>query len=745
MAAQQSPLRSFSNFRENVENNNPSSPLGSLPTTPSNPKDRNVQGRLYLEELDVNSFTNAQNQNLTRQPTASGSTSNIKAGAAFGLTNQFDNSTASVDSLAEDLSSFHIYSPGNDSVEPTKVNSAGKAPRSSLSKPHFHTQRSPLHTKHAHFALPESPSTGDSRKADLNLSSPVKRESFSALLSESDIQHTIRRHDAKKFDYILSLPRDAGNVVQNKQLRRICSNASIKDTAGDSRKVYFGCNILRERPRSKSSASGDYSSNNSYTLIATPLQHFGSSDDIAENSSMFDTLVPPAAAASFGSAELPITGQNMVSPKAFGASLGSVQSERAHSVPRSPCSSVARIEDTIEALDKLEDEFEEVHRMVRVKRVPSPDKDVQASSAIVQADAPNKTGVSTRPGTLRAAKQPSLARTPSTRRLVPAKEPSKRLSGHSPAPQSAPEASGTTKPPGSGSTRLSSSRPLSLLPPKPPAKSTKPPTRPTFELPGEAVARRLKEQREARLLKASSAPPNTPKSVVPSSGPQLRRVRSIKPPTVPDFELPGEAISRRKREEHEAKIRQQEEAERKRREFKAKPIRLSITPSTVPRETVASRARQNRVSIIGDSAIAGGGLNVPGVGITVNKRHSLTVGDTAGRTANQDQTPRGRGAALGASPSATGETSRAASTSTGSVSGMRSSISVEDVQHQKIRGKEIFQRDNTLSTDRDRERREREAIAKQARQEAARRSRILSQEWAEKQKLKAKKSFTRNE
>jgi len=67
-------------------------------------------------------------------------------------------------------------------------------------------------------------------------------------------------------------------------------------------------------------------------------------------------------------------------------------------------------------------------------------------------------------------------------------------------------------------------------------------------------------------------------------------------------------------------------------------------------------------------------------------------------------------------------------------------MSAEDVQQQKLRGKEIYHRDNnSLTIDRERERRGREGAAKMARQEAAERSRILSREWAEKQKQRAKK------
>ena len=93
-------------------------------------------------------------------------------------------------------------------------------------------------------------------------------------------------------------------------------------------------------------------------------------------------------------------------------------------------------------------------------------------------------------------------------------------------------------------------------------------------------------------------------------------------------------------------------------------------------------------------------------------------------------------------------TSRATSTSTGSIHGggvgassvisvsKRSTVSAEDQVQQKVRGREIFSRDNGIAAERERERRDREAAAKAARQDAAERSRQLSREWAEKQKAK---------
>jgi hypothetical protein len=55
---------------------------------------------------------------------------------------------------------------------------------------------------------------------------------------------------------------------------------------------------------------------------------------------------------------------------------------------------------------------------------------------------------------------------------------------------------------------------------------------------------------------------------------------------------------------------------------------------------------------------------------------------------------------------------------------------------QKIKGREVFNRDKMEKEAKDRERREKEEAAKQARAQAAERGRIASREWAEKQRKK---------
>jgi hypothetical protein len=205
-----------------------------------------------------------------------------------------------------------------------------------------------------------------------------------------------------------------------------------------------------------------------------------------------------------------------------------------------------------------------------------------------------------------------------------------------------------------------------------------------------------------------------------SSG--IRRAKSTKPPTRPAFELPGEAISRRKREELETRLKAQEEEERKRRDFKARPVRFGAVPSSVPRGTATSRARQSK----GPQS-----ENAMQASPCPNKRVSIVVSrEILSTTSNQSQ-PRGRHLISDSS-----QMSRTTSSSTGSVSGKRSSVSVEDAQAQRVRGKDILRRDSMFGQDRQREKHEREALARLAREQAAERSRQLSRAWAEKQKRK---------
>jgi hypothetical protein len=394
---------------------------------------------------------------------------------------------------------------------------------------------------------------------------------------------------------------------------------------------------------------------------------------------------------------------------------------------RSPAKQMSRIEDSVEALDQMEEVEEALHEAAMAERMVSPEKTRQKSKV--------------HPAKQSAAVGSKAARAPTTTKQQPIKPGYASMRVKPSAPKHTSVIKKTTsmtfKPSESSETssireevnksdpaskKAPVKRPTSLLPPKEPVKSAKPATRPTnFELPGEAVARKLKEQRERRLAQRESSEDSfcTARQF---SGPS---VKSTKPLTKPDFELPGEALSRKKREAHEAKLKAQEEEERKRREFKAKPVRTSIVSTF--RDTIASRARQSKVGIEG---MEDGKLSV-------SKRSSMNVG--AHRPSILELNSMANISAPRApAPPAPIERKPSTKVHGPAMSGlaMQRTVSATEVQMQRQRAKEIYNRDQRLAEDIEREKREREAAAKRSREEAAERGRQASREWAEKQRAK---------
>lgn len=375
-------------------------------------------------------------------------------------------------------------------------------------------------------------------------------------------------------------------------------------------------------------------------------------------------------------------------------------------------SSHARIEDSLEELDRLEDQLEAIAEATRSEQGPKSERRKSILSG--QGTNSEKKDKTAKRVTI-ALGQSATVRVKPSEKARSALRRSNSLTFHESKLEQDPTQEQKAVIP------LTKAKPSATRAPsiRTPVKSTKAPTVPNFELPGEAVARRLKEQREARQAQQAEAQKT---AVAPA------RTKSTKPLTRPNFELPGEAISRRKREERDARLKAQEEEERKRREFKARPLMHSKSLPSLVRDTATSRARQNKMS---EEALQGQ------ADPRQSKRSSVTLGRSTGSswaTGAMTMPARGRNSLI----LPVDDNNRAASSSTtASTSGKRSSVSVEDVVHQRARAKEIFDRDNTsYSTSREREKRERELAAKIAREQAAERSRAASREWAEKKRQK---------
>ncbi|KAK6196763.1 hypothetical protein LQW54_011219 [Pestalotiopsis sp. IQ-011] len=531
-----------------------------------------------------------------------------------------------------------------------------------------------------------------------------------AVCNISSAEEQLAKHRREEFEWVMTIrvPETLPSETESAPPGSATTRATTR--------LYFGCNLLPNEP-------GKDLEQTSYSLLVTPLQgnaQLNAATEFKEDEMMALTgydAVQQATSSKVLDHE-PEVHVTEISPS--DTKSGDDDSLVAEASSRLSTEHIARIEDSVEALDLLEDELEAFDLAAFTRESisndtakplpesasqPAPQSPAGRGQVVPQVQkASPRTGASAlRVNTFQSNRSPNGRRSGSTI----CREPPKLLDSPKLKVEDKPLVQAPVKKPAPKLT--------SLLPPKQPTKSKKPPTVPTFELPGEAVARRLKEQREARLSMTASA--KKPEVTVKSS---LRRTKSAKPPTRPDFELPGEAISRRKREEREAKLKAEEDEERKRREFKAKPVRIGGVASYIPRQTATSRARQNKG--VDSATQASPSRSKPA--------SALASSGSIRATGEQSQT---RGRHTTADPS---QVSRATSSSNGSTSGKRSSVSMDDVQAQRARGKEVLQRDGLFAQDKQREKREREALARLAREQAAERSRQLSRAWAEKQKQK---------
>ena len=356
---------------------------------------------------------------------------------------------------------------------------------------------------------------------------------------------------------------------------------------------------------------------------------------------------------------------------------------------RTPAKPVSRIEDSVEALDALEDEIERIGEAIPATtgELLSPTNVVKKPASTARKAVSKKSDVSlkTKKGTNNAAKADrdatyprSAARTSFVRPNAVALRPSTTRSEQD-RTNASPESSESVLKPARGSTKRSSppSKRLSSIHKAPfqPIKSNKPPTKSTFELPGEAVARKLKEQREER----------------------------------------------QKREEEE---------QGKQRKFKARPVRISQAPEV--KLTAATKARLSlaKNALVDDVKYKAGLRTGAASAVGSDKRQStITV---AKRTAP----PTVKKAT---SPSANASMKRGPSLTANAISrqpSVSAPPSVGDLAQQKLKGKEVFGRPKVALSERENEKKGKEEAAKKARAEAAERGRTASREWAEKQKAK---------
>lgn len=504
--------------------------------------------------------------------------------------------------------------------------------------------------------------------------------------SDPDIQEQVAKHLAGQYEWLLTYPHPDGQAGHG--------GPPPRDHGNPRRSIVYGCNMLRRKQDPPSGSGEQHGLTNTYSLLATPLKP--GSFTLSDAGGPYDAVAMGISQPQpYAGGPLRVPDVVAVVEQALSPSLSSM-SERSGSFAEVSASSRAdsfslpRIEDSLEELDKLEEELEAVNEATLPRPVPVPHDDdgTPAKAAPKTPSDERKTPLALK---CASATKPATVRVKAAQAARPAVRRSMSLTPR----DMKPERPGTTaEHESSGARAATVARCSTTSASKAAAKSTKPPTVAKFELPGDAVARRLKEQRETREAKQAEA-----QKVQAATATTTPRSRANKALAKPTFELPGEAISRRKREEREAKLKAEEEEERKRREFKARPVRRSMGPATLPRATLASLARQSRSS------------SQDG---TEEERRVETV--------------RAKRLSMGVARPAT------ASSCASTVTSKRNTLSAEELEQQRLRGKEVLERDSVLAKDRERDKRERESKAKLAREEAAERSRMASREWAEKKR-----------
>ncbi len=235
-------------------------------------------------------------------------------------------------------------------------------------------------------------------------------------------------------------------------------------------------------------------------------------------------------------------------------------------VSRSPAKSKMRIEDSVEAIDALEDALEQIDQALpKIEDVESPTTTKKVETVASKMTKHTTSGRSKAPI---AEKQPkpkvdAVSKTTTTKKFLKA---------------------------GKVEITTSSKKTLKAIP-KPIVPTTRVSTRKpsaTGKEPGPKPI--VSKEVSPPVATATSDITAKMQPLTATVKAPFQPVKSTKPPTRPAFELPGEAISRKLKEQREQRLRLEEAEKQKKREFKARPIRLSQAPVVKPTATSKARA-----------------------------------------------------------------------------------------------------------------------------------------------------------
>ena len=365
---------------------------------------------------------------------------------------------------------------------------------------------------------------------------------------------------------------------------------------------------------------------------------------------------------------------------------------------RTPGKRISRIEDSVDALDALEEEIEKIDGSI-----PGGADDLKSLvKAKKQAKSqPTKTDKKVS-GSVRSKQDTVIQKKIAVRRLSTAAKSAR------PNPSTGTVKTGTRP-----STSLAQQKPE--VPIQDPA-----PTRAM----GQPTSQGTLKKRVSSVHKAPFQPH-----------------KSTKPPTRASFELPGEAFARNLKEQREQRLKREEEEVPKPRVFKARPVRISHAPEvklTAAAKLRLSMAKGDPASVRGStsgvakprsktrpSAIAMESKRLSTLSVAKPSTQLPAEGSTQPSISSSTRVTRGPSLSLST-------TNRAPS----ALGANRPALTTEESAHQKLKGKEVFGRRKVELMEREKAKKEKEEATRLARVDAAERGRIASREWAEKQRAK---------
>jgi len=423
-------------------------------------------------------------------------------------------------------------------------------------------------------------------------------------------------------------------------------------------------------------------------------------------------------------------------------------------IARSPTKPIPRIEDSVAEMDALDDAIEKVAEILPILEERNLESPTATQDVVKEAVVPSvetKTALTTtlatksgpkgpkvRPPPTKPAsgsQQPSVSR-PSTMRVKSTTRPSvlpnqqravsvstssslnRRGIPFSASPAKAQPNTAQKIRKTSNITSLSTSKPGFV-----PAKSTKATTTSSFSLPGEAIAAKLKAQREERQKREEEAAAKQAREKVvtkPMTAIKTRpRLSTTTAPTI----KPRETKTSQARQSLiiANSEKRSVSGSSKETEAPAKRATQQTSKSPVKAKELVVKKRQSSSRVEVDTNGLKNRTDVEKAGIT--SAGSVRANSAIRRTGTGNGTSAARREPTVHSPSSRSE-----------VGATKATTNKANLVNQK--GKEVLGRDKLEKVAMEKARREKEEAAKKARADAAERGRAASREWAEKQKKK---------